>query len=95
MESSGTAPGFHHVVIRALDFDETVQFYTQGLGFRVHLAFAIPPRMDRAVFLEAGDRRFIEVSAKPRPPWLKDGGAGRTRNRPCLKLPGYGRLMGT
>src|ERR1700733_5233369 len=61
MKSLGTAPGFHHVAIRAVDFDETVRFYTEGLGFRVHFSFSIPPRVDRAVFLDSGDGRFVEV----------------------------------
>ena len=61
MKSLGSAPGFHHVAIRAVDFDETIRFYTDGLGFRVHLPFSIPGRIDRAAFLDTGDGRFIEV----------------------------------
>jgi glyoxylase I family protein len=61
MKSLGTAPGFHHVAIRAVDFDESVKFYTEGLGFRVHFPFSVPGRIDRAVFLDAGDGRFIEL----------------------------------
>jgi glyoxylase I family protein len=61
MKSLGTAPGFHHVAIRAVDFDETIRFYTEGLGFRVHFPFSIPGRIDRAAFLDAGDGRFVEV----------------------------------
>ena len=61
MESLGTAPGFHHLAIRAADFDETVRFYTEGFGFSVHFTFSIPPRIDRAAFLDAGDGRFIEL----------------------------------
>jgi catechol 2,3-dioxygenase-like lactoylglutathione lyase family enzyme len=61
MKSLGTAPGFHHVAIRAADFDETIRFYTEGLGFRVHFPFAVPGRIDRAAFLDAGDGRFVEV----------------------------------
>ena len=61
VKSLGTAPGFHHVAIRAVDFDETIRFYTEGLGFRVHFSFSVPPRVDRAAFLDAGDGRFIEV----------------------------------
>jgi len=53
--------GFHHVAIRAMDFDRTIEFYTQGLGFSVHYRFAVPGRIDRAAFLDAGDGRFIEV----------------------------------
>jgi glyoxylase I family protein len=61
MKSLGTAPGFHHVAIRAEDFDETIRFYTEGLGFRVHFPFSVPGRIDRAAFLDAGDGRFVEV----------------------------------
>jgi catechol 2,3-dioxygenase-like lactoylglutathione lyase family enzyme len=61
MKSLGTAPGFHHVAIRAVDFDATIRFYTEGLGCRVHFPFSVPGRIDRAAFLDAGDGRFIEV----------------------------------
>jgi glyoxylase I family protein len=61
MSDRVTAPGFHHVAIRARDFDATVRFYTEGLGFRVHYGFAVPGRIDRAVFLDAGDGRYVEV----------------------------------
>ncbi len=53
--------GFHHVAIRAADFDATIKFYTQGLGCTVHYEFSVPGRIDRAAFLDAGDGRFIEV----------------------------------
>ena len=61
MKSPSSAPGFHHVAIRATDFDETINFYTVGLGFTVHYRFSVPDRIDRAAFLDAGDGRFIEV----------------------------------
>jgi catechol 2,3-dioxygenase-like lactoylglutathione lyase family enzyme len=61
MSSAGTAAGFHHVAIRAVDFDATIQFYTQGLGFEVHYRFSVPDRIDRAAFLDTGDGRYIEV----------------------------------
>jgi glyoxylase I family protein len=61
MSSANTTPGFHHVAIRAVDFDATIQFYTQGLGFKVHYRFSVPDRIDRAAFLDAGDGRYIEV----------------------------------
>ena len=51
-------PGFHHVAIRAVDFDATVKFYTEGLGCTVHYGFSVPGRMDRAAFLDAGDGRY-------------------------------------
>ncbi len=61
MQSLGSTPGFHHVAIRAVDFDETIKFYTEGLGFRVHFPFSVPGRIDRAAFLDAGDGRFVEI----------------------------------
>jgi len=53
--------GFHHVALRAADFDATIRFYTEGLGFSVHYGFSVPGRIDRAAFLDAGDGRFVEV----------------------------------
>jgi len=61
MESLSSGNCFHHVAVRAKDFDATVKFYTEGLGFRVHFPFAVPGRIDRAAFLDAGDGRFVEI----------------------------------
>ena len=61
MKPSSAAPAFHHVAIRTSNFDRTVKFYTEGLGFRVHHEFAVPGRIDRAAFLDAGDGRYIEI----------------------------------
>jgi glyoxylase I family protein len=61
MQSLTSGNCFHHVAIRAIDFDATVKFYVEGLGFRLHFPFAVPGRIDRAAFLDAGDGRFVEV----------------------------------
>ena len=61
MSVPATAPGFHHVAIRARDFDQTIRFYTEGLGCTVRYRFSVPERIDRAAFLDAGDGRYIEV----------------------------------
>ena len=61
MQPSSAAPGFHHIALRATDFDRTLRFYTDGLGFTLRHEFAIPGRIDRAAFLDAGDGRYIEV----------------------------------
>jgi glyoxylase I family protein len=84
MESLGTAPGFHHVAIRAVDFDETIRFYTEGLGFRVHYRFSVPERIDRAAFLDAGDGRFVEV--------FGDGSTVQAEGRP--RFPNEDRTEG-
>ena len=54
-------PGFHHVAIRAVDFDATIDFYARGLGFKVRYEFSVPGRIDRAAFLDTGDGRYLEV----------------------------------
>jgi catechol 2,3-dioxygenase-like lactoylglutathione lyase family enzyme len=53
--------GFHHVAIRAVDFDATLKFYAEGLGCPVRFEFSVPGRIDRAAFLDMGDGRYIEV----------------------------------
>jgi catechol 2,3-dioxygenase-like lactoylglutathione lyase family enzyme len=53
--------GFHHVAIRAIDFDATLKFYAEGLGCAVRCEFSVPGRIDRAAFLDMGDGRYIEV----------------------------------
>lgn len=53
--------GFHHLAIRARDFDASVKFYTKGLGF--------VPRINwgegdgRAVMLDTGDGSYLEIFA--------------------------------
>ena len=86
VKSLGTAPGFHHVAIRAVDFDETIRFYTEGLGFRVHFPFAVPGRIDRAAFLDAGDGRFVEVFGQS-PNQAEASCYPSNRRRLCCTLP--------
>ena len=61
MQPPSTGPGFHHVALRATDFDRTLRFYTEGLGLTVRHEFAVEGRIDRAAFLDAGDGRYLEV----------------------------------
>ncbi|MDD4890487.1 MAG: VOC family protein [Phycisphaerae bacterium] len=51
--------GFHHVAVRTADFDATVGFYTQALGFRPTLAWGAPGK--RAIMLDTGDGSCLEV----------------------------------
>ena len=44
-----------------MDFDRTLRFYTEGLGFTVRDEFAVEGRIDRAAFLDAGDGRYLEI----------------------------------
>ncbi len=61
MSDATPVQGFHHVAIRAVDFDQTIRFYTHGLGFSVRFGFSVPGRIDRAAFIDVGDGRYIEV----------------------------------
>lgn len=61
MQAASGSNGFHHVAVRAIDFDATLRFYVEGLGFRIHFPFSVAGRIDRAAFLDAGDGRYVEV----------------------------------
>jgi len=55
--------GFHHIALRAHDFDKSVRFYTQGLGFTEKIAWGEKPR--RAIMLDAGDGNYLEIFERP------------------------------
>ena len=53
--------GYHHVAIRASDFDDTLRFYREGLGFRVAVRWGQGD--GRAALLDTGDGNYLEVFA--------------------------------
>ena len=53
--------GFHHVAIRASDFERTLRFYIDGLGFRPAVRWGEGDR--RAALLDTGDGNYMEVFA--------------------------------
>jgi len=55
--------GLHHVAIRAKDFDRTVKFYTEGLGFSVSHCWTLPEfNIKQACMLKSADgNSYIEV----------------------------------
>jgi glyoxylase I family protein len=61
--------GFHHVAIRSRDFDASVRFYTQALGFVEKIRWGEGPK--RAIMLDTGDGNYLEIfangSAEPKP----------------------------
>ena len=65
-----TGPSLHHVAIRAVDFDASVRFYREGLGFGEPYLWSFPPVVARAAFVGAGNGTWIEIfadgSAQPR-----------------------------
>jgi glyoxylase I family protein len=56
--------GFHHVAIRVADFERTLKFYIEGLGFRKALEWGEGER--RACMLDTGDGNYLEVFAGAR-----------------------------
>ncbi len=60
--------GFHHIAIRAYDFEATLKFYIEGLGFRRAYGWGKDGRANgekdsRAVMLDTGDGNYLEVFA--------------------------------
>jgi len=58
--------GFHHIAIRAYDFDASLRFYTEGLGFRRRYGWgedgrAKGERDSRAALLDTGDGNYLEL----------------------------------
>ncbi|GAA3399725.1 VOC family protein [Paenibacillus hodogayensis] len=53
--------GFHHVAIRVFDFEATLRFYTELLGFRVKTRWG--EGNGRAALLDTGDGNYLEVFA--------------------------------
>lgn len=53
--------GFHHVAIRVQDFDATIKFYTEGLGFKEKIAWGEGDK--RAIMMDTGDGNYLEVFA--------------------------------
>lgn len=51
--------GLHHVSIRAKDFDKSVKFYTDGLGFKPVLTWGEGD--GRAIMLDTGDGSCLEI----------------------------------
>ncbi len=67
-DSGHFVAGIHHVALRARDFDKSLRFYIQGLGFTQKVAWGQGD--ERAAMLDAGKGNCIEVFAgggSPRP----------------------------
>jgi glyoxylase I family protein len=60
--------GFHHIAIRAFDFDASLRFYTEGLGFVRAYGWGEDGRSkgekdSRAALLDTGDGNYLELFA--------------------------------
>jgi len=56
--------GFHHVAIRARDFDAAVSFYTDVMGFVPAVAWKLADGT-RATMLDTGDGNYLEIFERP------------------------------
>ncbi len=60
--------GFHHVAIKVYDFEASLKFYMDGLGFRHRYGWGEDGRSkgekdSRAVMLDTGDGNYMEIFA--------------------------------
>ena len=53
--------GFHHIALRAFDFDATVRFYEQGFG--CVRKFGWGSDNTRAALMDVGDGNYVEIFA--------------------------------
>ena len=51
--------GFHHVAIRTADWDASMRFWQEGLGFGLAIQWGDAPR--RACMLDMGDGNYLEI----------------------------------
>jgi glyoxylase I family protein len=53
--------GFHHIALKASNFDASLRFYVDGLGFVPRLSWGQAD--GRAVMLDTGDGDYLEIFA--------------------------------
>ena len=63
--------GFHHIAMRVHDFDASVKFYTEALGFREKISWGEGD--GRAIMLDTGDGNYLEIFAGGTPDSKPEG----------------------
>ena len=53
--------GFHHIAMRVHNFDASIKFYTEGLGFEPRVTWGEDDK--RAAMLDTGDGNYLEIFA--------------------------------
>ena len=53
--------GFHHIAVKALDFDASLKFYTEGLGMKYYTGWG--EGNGRIAMLDLGDGGILELFA--------------------------------
>jgi len=72
MSNPKHGPGFHHITIRAFDFDKTLTFYIEAFGFE--RKFGWGEAGSRAALLGTGDGNYIEIFEGRQPGDIAEGG---------------------
>ena len=52
--------GFHHLSMKVKNLNESIKFYTEGLGFVERFSWGVEPK--RTVLLDTGDGNYFEIS---------------------------------
>jgi glyoxylase I family protein len=58
--------GFHHVAIRTGDWERSLRFWQEGMGFALAVQWGEAPR--RACMLDTGDGNYLEIFEREVPP---------------------------
>lgn len=64
--------GFHHIALRARDYDKSLAFYTEGMGFPV--AHSWGEGNGRIALLDLGDGNYLELFASAPEQEIQPGG---------------------
>jgi glyoxylase I family protein len=68
--------GFHHLALRVRDFDKSIKFYSEVLGFKSKIVFPHPwdKNIKKIAMMETGDGNYMEIFSDG-PKDLKTNGA--------------------
>lgn len=53
--------GLHHISIRVADYETSVRFYAEGLGFKKFIEWRAKDKVSMCALLDAGDGTHIEL----------------------------------